>query len=85
MGWVLLEKDPPSRREQFVLVADADTVMEAELLASELQQAGIHAISLSAGNVYMAERGMVWVPATERHEALRLLKEMHSESEREHD
>lgn len=81
MSWVILEKDPPTRREQFVLIAEADTTMESELLASELQQSGIHAVSLSAGNVYMIQRGTVWVPEIHRRKALQILKEMQTEEE----
>lgn len=79
MSWVIIEKDPPTRREQFVLIAEADTTMESELLASELQQAGIPAVSLSAGEIYMIQRGRVWVPEINLLQALRVLKEMQPE------
>lgn len=81
MGWAIIEKDPPTRRERFVLIAEADTTMESELLASELRQAGIHAVSLSAGNVYMIQRGAVWVPEAHCHQALQILKEMQVKGE----
>jgi hypothetical protein len=79
MGWILFEEDPPMRREQFVRIAETDSVMEAELLVAELQQFGIQGISISAGIVYIIQRGTVWVHETQRDHALQILREMKDE------